>query len=875
MKKAKKLLSLVVAVCLVYSMTIGAVITTKATSEGFEADIMDIDFSKGNDNNVKAANSPKLIADTGATVSVVPDLVLGRKVATFDGKSGFGYNLPAETVTAISKNGYTIELMLKVTGSSSAYAFGDCANIAGMGLELNSNHSITYYQKNTSNPNYRQCWYDEGDAKGYTPNKWMHITLICDTQKGHTEMYVDGKSFDYSNQNASYVLQFPTTGAQTLFIGGNSKLGTFSEGMKGSIAYFKMYSKVLTATQVKEIYEDQKETQADILCVDYSSGKADELVENGPAIVSTSGQTVKYSKDSSLQRNVAVFDGTSGLGYTFAESDYEKMKNGYTFEALISLSELPATTNEYGSSVIGCMNEGKGFGLMGTAGNSLQYWIGKDAGADGNYRQLWLKGSSSTIVPISKWLHIVVTYENGTYYYYVNGEQQDSVTPSEFGYLSAPANVLYVGGAPDSDGSFRAGMKGSVSFVKMYSSAKTASQVGAMSENALAAGSSNQVESTAPAGTINTKNSKGEAFEGTFDKNNVIINFAAMSDTHIMTGTSTHDTKFINALKLAKQLSGGADKLDGVLVAGDIGDSAPLQEYVRVKQFLDDNLSSHTEYLPTIGNHDYYFDGAFSGRNSFLNIITKDWVYRNPIDGNTEAEIIHGNYHTVINGIHFISVFGMDGSHAEGDVQWLDRQLKKAEQDTPEMPIVVYSHVQAVNTVIDDEDDPSESRWYSTTIGSTLEKYPNVVYFAGHTHATPDIWRNGGYVAVGTGCIEKCSMQVQIDNAGNVQIGVYKTTTESTLNTTPESVWTFETKKFEGSVSSDPDDVTPDDDDDGEKHFNTTGIDENATQNGNENSDGGNATSPLTGENLPYTILAAVCLLAGIGLASFKSAFCH
>lgn len=841
MKKLKSILASVVATSVIALSFASAYPIPSRALESMTPDILNVDFSSGSAANT--AGSATLVDGTGSTVSINPDLVLGKTVATFDGKSGFGYTLPSSTLTQM-QGGYTIELMIKLTSKDPAAIYGDMDNSKGFALKTEDTHYMTSYQKNTGNSNFRQCWYSEGNSAGYTLNEWMHITLTCDTTAGHGHMYVNGKSIDYYNQTGPITLAFPDSASQTLYIGGNATASGFGEGMKGSIAFMKMYTHVATAEEAATLSTEATSSLADLFCVDYSKGTAQET--NGSALVANTGSTATFVDDATLGRKVAEFDGASGFGYTMSQAAYDSMKNGYTIEALVKLNELPNVTNEYGSSIIGCMNNGVGFGFMGTSTNYLDYWIAQE-NSGGNYRQLYYKNHSETVTT-GNWMHLLVTYNSGTFYYYINGQKVDYVSPTSMAFLASPANILYVGGAPNADGSFRIGMKGDVSYVKIYSASKTEAQISALSANALAKGTSNPVEKT---DTVTTKNAKGQDFVADFDSSNVIINFAAMSDMHISTTAGSHDTKFVNTLIKAKQLAGGSDNLKGVLVAGDIGDSAPLSEYPIVKSYLDANINSATtEFLPAIGNHDAYFQGAFSGRNSFADILGS-YVYQHPIATNTAAEVTHGNYHTIINGIHFISVYGIDGNHAESDVEWLDSQLKIAVKDNPKMPVIVYSHVQAQNTVIDDYDDPSETRWYSTTIGATLAKYPQVVYFAGHTHATADIWNNGTYTAVGTGCIENNMMFVQVDNKGAVQISEYNTNADIS-KMAPKAVWTFATPEVQ--YVDDTTTSTTSTDTSNNNNSSTTGTDTNTTQKTQP-------ASPITGVALP-TILVLILVIS-------------
>ena len=274
-----------------------------------------------------------------------------------------------------------------------------------------------------------------------------------------------------------------------------------------------------------------------------------------------------------------------------------------------------------------------------------------------------------------------------------------------------------------------------------------------------------------------------------FDENNIVVSFGAMSDLHIKADASDNDTLFANVLKKFQQLAGGSDKLDAIMIAGDLCDSAPLQETPRIKTILDANLNAdNTEVIPAIGNHDAYFQSAFSNKNTFKDVFGS-FVYKNPVASDTAADVIKGNYHTIINGVHFISVTGIDGDHSAENLAWLDAQLSIASQENPYMPIFVETHVPPVDTMYGSHDP--ESRFYSTTIGAVLEKYPQSVIFAGHTHASAfedtSVWR-GAYTAVGTGSVSdgiaRDAHFVQVDKNGVMRIQTYSTSTDISQMTT-------------------------------------------------------------------------------------------
>lgn len=288
-----------------------------------------------------------------------------------------------------------------------------------------------------------------------------------------------------------------------------------------------------------------------------------------------------------------------------------------------------------------------------------------------------------------------------------------------------------------------------------------------------------------------------------FDENNVFVSFGAMSDIHMKVQASDHDTKFANVLQKFKQLAGGSNHLKAILIAGDLFDADPDNEAPRIMSVLQANLNAKdTEVIPSIGNHDYYFDNAFTNNNKFQDAFGA-YVYQHPVEKNTAGDITYsGNYHTVINGIHFISVTGYDGNHTDINLYWLKTQLKIASKDTPHMPIFVETHVPPANTVYGSD---QEGRFQSTTIGAVLEQYPQAVIFAGHTHKSAiedtSIWR-GSYTAVGTGTIADSADFVQVDKNGIVKITPYTTSTTLSDMKAARTPWVFKVNDANSATTS-------------------------------------------------------------------------
>ncbi len=813
MRKARSLVAWLLTLCLVTGAAFGIPGALEAKATGSDGLLLDVDFSTGTASNM-VGNGPQLIAGTGSTVTYAPDTTLGKKVAVFDTKSGFGYQLNDAFYETL-ENGFTIEVLVRMDGNNAGQAVvGNDTGAAGFSIYNptgGTNTGLHFWQRTTDANSPRMVWSGTDRTDRPADGEWTHL-MYSINYSGTSRCYVNGKDGgDYLSGIGDRLK--PTGDAQVLYIGGNPDAsGGFTDGLLGCIGYVKIHSSAVDAAEAAETYQSAMNGAPALLSIDYSLETAKSDSQAGVALVEGSGETVEYVDDETLGRKVARFDSESGFGYRLTDEVYEAMKQGYTLEVLCKLSELPNVTNTYGSAIVGSMNDGVGFGFMGTVDNYLDYWIAQE-NSGGNYRQLYYQGHGST-VPTDIWQHLVVTCADGytmgdQFHYYVNGVKCDYVAPSSMAFLTDPANILYVGGSTDGAGSFRTGMKGDVAYVNMYSGSKSADEIQTLYNNAMTKGTTKAEIKTDPVDPVDPVDPDESA---DFNENNIVSRYAVMSDTHVRKTTDhTSNRLFENALKAAKTLTGG--DLDAILLAGDLieGYDEPEAEVSRVKELLEANLdSAKTEFVVATGNHDYYFLPGINRTTSWADFLGDDFLYQNPAEGNTDDEVMRSNYHTVRNGIHIITVFGYDGNHQAADVAWLEQQLAAAANDTPDMPILVISHVQAAGSLTNDEPDADDdtSRWVSTTIVPVLEKYPQVVYMAGHTHATPQVKRyNDTFMAVGTGSLQdkKNMMILEVDGNGNVRIRNYAISADNAETGDPLFETTFATPVAQATA---PDDST-------------------------------------------------------------------
>ena len=113
----------------------------------------------------------------------------------------------------------------------------------------------------TTNPSNQFNFGNEGDGvitdESILLNQWYHVTLVANGEAAFNSTnfkpYINGKEPKLSSYGGDSTTNL--TGSQVTF-GTNSNGG---QPFKGSIANFRLYSKVLSADQIKELYDFQKD----------------------------------------------------------------------------------------------------------------------------------------------------------------------------------------------------------------------------------------------------------------------------------------------------------------------------------------------------------------------------------------------------------------------------------------------------------------------------------------------------------------------------------------------------------------------------------------------------------------------------------------
>ncbi len=222
-----------------------------------------------------------------------------------------------------------------------------------------------------------------------------------------------------------------------------------------------------------------------------------------------------------------------------------------------------------------------------------------------------------------------------------------------------------------------------------------------------------------------------------------VLRFIAASDTHVRSDSDTTCIRIEKMLSQGYALADGDaayNKLDALLVAGDLTNDGTKEEFDKFWSYVSGSLREGTQFLGVVAkNHDGYVMPRKELRQNFTDLTGLD-----------------ADFHKVIGGYHFIglSASDTDGVHyTKAQLSWLREQLDAAVAEDPAKPVFVTHHEHNRNTVYGSS---SYEGWGVTFFNDILNAYPQVVDFSGHSHYPLNdprsLWQ-GGYTAVGTGAI--------------------------------------------------------------------------------------------------------------------------
>lgn len=222
------------------------------------------------------------------------------------------------------------------------------------------------------------------------------------------------------------------------------------------------------------------------------------------------------------------------------------------------------------------------------------------------------------------------------------------------------------------------------------------------------------------------------------DSEECLLNFAAISDVHIQ---SDEGNKLSSAFTDLAQnaimpgLSAGEERLDAVVITGDLTENAYESQWIKLEGFLK-KFDPADEIILAGGNHDTKTrgHGARTSRGLFMQ-------YNKRITGRMVSEMY---YSTEVNGYPFIVLCsdddGTSADFSEKQLKWFKTEMKKAAKK--DLPIFVVCHWPLNQTHGlpvtwgDDEPEPMDGGIgeQSARIEKILKKYDNVFLLSGHIH---------------------------------------------------------------------------------------------------------------------------------------------
>ena len=202
-----------------------------------------------------------------------------------------------------------------------------------------------------------------------------------------------------------------------------------------------------------------------------------------------------------------------------------------------------------------------------------------------------------------------------------------------------------------------------------------------------------------------------------------------MSDIHITLDCEhTHNKNFANMLKDVQSLNAEAM---GIFIVGDTADSGNEQEYRNMVE-LHANAGKVPPVYLAIGNHDLSSLPFDQANEMFLKYATlPDGSH--PTD--TSYDFWLGGYHFIFLGTD--TAAGLHASFTRDTMNWLKEMIE--ENRDPARPVFLFLHQSLSNTVSGSL--PGEG-WSGVDnenmLRNVLEKYPEVMFFNGHSHWTMD-----------------------------------------------------------------------------------------------------------------------------------------
>ena len=347
---------------------------------------------------------------------------ISGKCLRFDGKQYVNLGSSIKYGATKTNGAYTIEAWIKVDNiiNSSNVLTHHLGGIDYFSVgEGNSTGKFRTMVKDVvNNVNY---WPES--TNGIESKKWNHVVFILEQGVGY-KYYINGKLDKiFNNSNLGF---YPTT--DTAFIGYGTDSASF---FKGYIDDVKIYSYARTADQIKLDYNSRGSSSKKGSGVNMGTNKNNNSLSDGLVGYWKMDEGIGTTTADSSDNNIGTLlgagwsNGKFGIGTSFdGSSSYINcgtspslnLQSSFTLDAWVN------QTNSTGYQTI--INHG-------SQGASGEYWLylsnGKVSLEVGNGTSHDFRENLSTAIGTG-WNHIIVTFNNGLVYAFVNGIQTASVS---------------------------------------------------------------------------------------------------------------------------------------------------------------------------------------------------------------------------------------------------------------------------------------------------------------------------------------------------------------------------------------------------------------------------------------------------------------
>ncbi len=242
-----------------------------------------------------------------------------------------------------------------------------------------------------------------------------------------------------------------------------------------------------------------------------------------------------------------------------------------------------------------------------------------------------------------------------------------------------------------------------------------------------------------PAGLFSKLEAKADE-EG----NDVVLRFSALSDVHFKVSPEAKEVdRFRRSMAFMYEYSAKQKypNFDAMLVAGDFSDHGYEEELTLFRKIMDEGIKEGTETILCMGNHEY----IAGSRERWERIFERD-----------------GNKVYKVKGFSFVALSPERGTCRDGDylyaLDWFKNEVDKAAKEDPDKPIFTFQHYHITPTVYGSR---GEDNWGIRDLYETLQEYPRVIDFSGHSHypiTDPRSAWQGNFTAFGTGTLSYFEM---------------------------------------------------------------------------------------------------------------------